>query len=80
MEKFVFEKNGSSKTGQLYEQSFNLFSDTKFEAKIKLAKPLMLILPRSIFYSFKSHNGIHILKYRCVVKNLPENKLNGNTA
>ena len=42
VEKSGFEKNNSSKTRQLYEQSFALFSDTNFETKMKLVKPLRL--------------------------------------
>ena len=40
LKKFGLEKNGSDRTGQFYEQSFIFLSETKFEAKIKLAKPL----------------------------------------
>ena len=39
LEKFGFEKNDSSKTVQLFKQLCISFLDTKFEAKIILAKP-----------------------------------------
>ena len=63
LKKFGFENNASNKTGQLYEQSFSLFLETKFEAKIKLVKPLncdpssnLHILPARV-----SSRVVHIL-------------------
>ena len=40
LEKFGFEKMDPARLGNSDEQSFILFSETKFEVKIKLGKPL----------------------------------------
>ena len=56
LEKFGFEKNGSSNTGQLYVQSYILFSAKKFEATIKLAKPLMYYKLQHAYTYLTQHN------------------------